>query len=230
MLIKFLKNKLIKEPTNNYIYNKFKDYTMIDKELFLSNISLVSNHFKHNRDLLNVIECGVWRGGMIAAIAEVLGNQHHYFLFDSFEGLPNANEIDGVAASKWQKNINSPIFYDNCKAEESYAIDAMQKAQISNYQIYKGWFENTVPLFSEKKIEISVLRLDGDWYDSTMVCLDYFYPLVKRNGLIIIDDYFAWDGCSIAVHDYLSKIRSKSRIKTEKHLTYIIKNEDGRIL
>jgi hypothetical protein len=86
MLNKFLNTKLIKGQANINTYNKFKDYTMIDKELFLSNISLISNHFKHNRDLLNVIECGVWRGGMIAAIAEVLGNQHHYFLFDSFEG------------------------------------------------------------------------------------------------------------------------------------------------
>lgn len=45
------------------------------------------------------MECGVWRGGMIASISEILGNNREYYLFDSFEGLPQAKEIDGIAAN-----------------------------------------------------------------------------------------------------------------------------------
>src|SRR5262249_42322226 len=60
---------------------------------------------------------------------------------------------------------------------------------------------------------IAVLRLDGDWYDSTMICLRKFWNHVLPGGIIIIDDYFAWDGCTRAVHDFLSSIRANERIR-----------------
>ena len=90
------------------------------------------------------------------------------------------------------------------------------------------FFENTIPESVIKIGKISLLRLDGDWYDSTITCFENFYPMVEDDGLIIVDDYFAWDGCSRAVHDYLSKIKSNSRINTNGNLMYIIKNENGR--
>ena len=59
-----------------------------------------------------------------------------------------------------------------------------------------------------------MLRLDGDWYDSTMQCLEALVPLVAEGGTIIIDDYYAWDGCARAVHDYLSRNDLPYRIKS----------------
>ncbi len=49
-----------------------------------------------------VVECGVWRGGMSAGMAEVLGPDREYFLFDRFEGLPPATGPDGVYAKTWR--------------------------------------------------------------------------------------------------------------------------------
>jgi O-methyltransferase len=74
--------------------------------------------------------------------------------------------------------------------------------------------------------EIALLRLDGDWYESTMDCLKYLFPKVVQKGIIIIDDYFTWEGCSKAVHDYLSSIKSTSRIYTSPGgVCYIIKQD-----
>ena len=75
-----------------------------------------------------VVECGVWRGGAIASIAEVLGPDRHYFLFDSFEGLPPADDIDGESAAAWQADTSSPDYHDNCSAEERWAREAMARA------------------------------------------------------------------------------------------------------
>jgi O-methyltransferase len=87
----------------------------------------------------------------------------------------------------------------------------------------QGWFDQTVPIFNDSN-EISLLRLDGDWYDSTMVCLVHLFPKVVKGGIIILDDYYTWDGCSRAVHDYLSDIKTSSRIFTsEKGVCYIVK-------
>jgi O-methyltransferase len=201
------------------IYEKYSPYTMIPKPTFVENLKLCKR-FRHVKGC--IIECGVWRGGMSAAMAEVLGNNRNYYLFDSFEGLPEAKEIDGEAAIKWQNDKESPLYYENCKAETDYADKAMKISGAKNYNLIKGWFSETLPEFDPKE-EISILRLDGDWYDSTIDCLKFLYPKVAKGGLIIVDDYYAWDGCSRAVHDYLSAQKLSDRIFQINGNSYIIK-------
>jgi len=193
------------------VYNKYSHFTMIPKNLYIDNLLLCR---KVKDEPGDVVECGVWRGGMIAGIAEMLGNSKNYYLFDSFEGLPIAKDIDGINAINWQNDTQNPNYYDNCKAEIDFAHKAMQLSNVK-YECVKGWFDQTVPNYDSIKV-ISILRLDGDWYDSTMICLIHLFPKVVKGGIIIIDDYYAWDGCSKAVHDYLSKTQSRSRIATPK--------------
>ena len=193
---------------------------MIQKNDFTDCLKLVSN-FKNING--SVVECGVWRGGMMGGIAEILGIIRNYYLFDSFEGLPQAKEIDGQAAIAWQKDITSPAYYNNCKAEMEWAEKAMQKTKAPNYKLVRGWFDKTIPgyLFNEP---IAVLHLDADWYDSTMTCLESLFPKVAKGGIIILDDYYIWDGCSRAVHDYLSKNKLTERIdKAYSCGCYIVK-------
>ncbi len=93
------------------------------------------------------------------------------------------------------------------------------------YKCIKGWFSETLKDVTGIG-EIALLRLDGDWYESTMDCLVALFPKVIENGIIIIDDYYAWTGCSRAVHDYLSSAQSASRIyMTPQGIAYIVKKE-----
>ncbi|MEE3093051.1 MAG: TylF/MycF/NovP-related O-methyltransferase, partial [Pseudomonadota bacterium] len=71
----------------------------------------------------------------------------------------------------------------------------------------------------------SVLRLDGDWYESTISILENLYDKVATNGLILIDDYYSWDGCSRAVHDFLSDQKLPERIRQSRYggVAYIVK-------
>ena len=162
-----------------------------------------------------VVECGVWRGGMSAGMAEVLGSEREYFLFDSFEGLPPATENDGETAMEWQKHTQAPTYYDNCRAPMDFAERAMRMSSAPNYSLIKGWFNNTLPQFVPP-CPIAVLRLDGDWYESTMTALESLFKYLAPDGIVILDDYYAWDGCSRAVHDFLSREKSKARL-TQKH-------------
>src|SRR5215472_12517738 len=91
------------------IYQKFRDYTMIPEPFYVDNLVLAGRMLEVPGC---VVECGVWRGGMSGGIAEVMGPSREYFLFDSFEGLPCAREIDGPAARAWQANVKSPGYYD----------------------------------------------------------------------------------------------------------------------
>jgi O-methyltransferase len=203
----------------NKLFEKYQQFTMVPRESFIDNLSLCNQYKNITGDF---VECGVWRGGMSAAMSEILGESRRIHLFDSFEGLPPAREIDGPKAIAWQKDSQSTGYYDNCSADESFAKDAMKIAGHQNYKLYKGWFQNSLSGIETKSI--GILRLDGDWYDSIKVCLEQLFPMLVDGGLIIIDDYYAWDGCSKAIHDYLSEIKSPSRIYQWNHtIAYIIK-------
>jgi len=201
------------------LYKKFGSYTMIPEGAFAANLDLASG-------FLNVegciVECGVWRGGMVAALAEIADPSKTVHLFDSFEGLPKATEIDGEAALAWQRDTRSKEYYNNCAAEVSFAVAAMKLAGRDNYKVHQGWFRDTLPKYDGGPI--SILRLDGDWYESVKDCLEWLFPKVSTGGLVIIDDYYAWDGCTKAVHDYLSVSRAVSRIyQWRNEVAYIIK-------
>ena len=191
------------------IYRKYRAYTMIHEARYMANLELCD---KFAATSGCVVECGVWRGGMSAGMAEVLGADREYFLFDSFEGLPPAREdLDGAAAIAWQNNSTSPAYYNNCTAAESEAAAAMKLSGATSFSLVKGWFSDTVPAFKPPS-EIAVLRLDGDWYDSTRVCLEHLVPFVADHGVVIIDDYYEWDGCARAVNEYMLRAGSPSEV------------------
>jgi hypothetical protein len=166
------------------LFNRFQDFTRLPKYVFINNLELVEEFRNIDGD---VVECGVWRGGMIAGIASLLGENRSYYLFDSFEGLPEATNIDGQSALDWQADNN----VQNCRTDERFAHEAMKLSGVNKFHIVKGWFNQTLPEFKSRQ-KIAVLRLDADWYSSTAECLNYLYNQVVPNGLIIFDNYYAW--------------------------------------
>lgn len=213
-------NKFLPFSDYSRTYQLFKDFTMIGKVAYIKNLVVAE---KAQSIEGCVVECGVWKGGMIAGIAKQMGDSRRYYLFDSFEGLPEAKEIDGEKARKWQQRETDQPYFDNCSADISYAQQAMQLSGASNFFIRKGWFKDTLPHF-EKSEKIAVLRMDGDWYESTYQILENLYPYVQPGGVIIIDDYGAWEGCSKAIHDYLSRNSLNDKIyQFENEIFFIIK-------
>lgn len=200
------------------IYERYREYTMIPESIYISNLKLIYD-FRHVNGC--VVECGVWRGGMSAGMAEVL-NEREFYLFDSFEGLPPAKDIDGERALKWQSNTTGPEYYDNCKAEMKFAETAMRQTN-ARYHLIKGWFRETLAA-TDLNGPIAVLRLDSDWYDSTMDCLSHLFDKVSKGGIIILDDYYVFDGCRRAVHDFLSSRKDVSCMcQYNNSISYIVK-------
>ncbi len=193
---------------------------------FCENMMLIEHFSTHVQGSL--VECGTWKGGMACAMMALAGPARDYHFFDSFEGLPDAQDIDGDGALSYQRNTGSPAYRDNCRADHDEFLKLMNEQEIpaERINVYKGWFENTLPTYAGGPI--SVLRLDGDWYESTMTCLRELYPKVAFGGVVIIDDYEAWDGCTKAVHDYLGDISSRSRIDRTpvSHVAFIQKLDE----
>lgn len=204
------------------IWEKVKPFTMVPEPAIGFLIGQVTALIANKVPGL-LMECGVWRGG--ASMAMLLAQQAAFgrverpvYMLDSFQGLPPVTVRDGPLARKWQDGGDPDNFLDNCRAvrnELERTLGGMQFAE-GDYKIVEGWFDQTVPHVADeiKPRSIALLRLDGDWYESTRCCLDSLVPLVSEGGIVIIDDYYAWDGCARAVHDYLSTRDAAYRIRS----------------
>lgn len=200
------------------IRRRYADFTMVPERNAVANLLLCRRLAPASGC---VVECGVWRGGMSAAMAEVLPGRLHY-LFDSFEGLPPATEADGPAAFAYQADTAAPAYFDNCRAGRASAERAMRMSPARRHELVQGWFEDTLPGFAPEE-PVAVLRLDGDWYESTLRCLEALYPAVAPGGLVVLDDYYQWDGCARAVHEYLARRAEPARIREFHGVAFLVK-------
>ena len=72
---------------------------------------------------------------------------------------------------------------------------------------------------------IAILRLDGDWYESTKVCLEHLFDLVVDGGFVIVDDYGAYEGCRTAVDEYLAgRARRPYLSRVNGDIRYLVKS------
>ena len=68
----------------------------------------------------------------------------------------------------------------------------------------KGKVEDSIP--GEVPLQIALLRLDTDFYESTYHELRHLYPRLAPGGVLIIDDYGHWAGARKATDQYFAEI------------------------
>jgi hypothetical protein len=178
------------------------------------------------------VECGVAAGAQIIAMACAAPNKTVH-AFDSFEGIPlPSNRDDQMPGIKMltedeiKKLPNAGEQKLKTTGATSFSVEQFRKniavLKYSNIEIHKGWFEETMPNNTIDKI--SILRLDGDLYNSTMVCLKYLFPKVIKGGYVIIDD---WEllGCRNACIEYFESIGYSPNYKQVSNIKYFIYGE-----
>ena len=152
----------------------------------------------------DVMEAGVWRGGMSIFMRGVIlahneGHARLSFVCDSFRGLP-ASSLPEDLAQTWNDNLFLEVSADTVKRNfEAFGITDR------NIVIVKGFFAQSMPqlraLVGERTF--SLLRLDGDMYESTVDVLYQFYDKLSLGGYVIIDDYSEGFPARAAVNDFL---------------------------
>lgn len=160
----------------------------------------------------DIVECGVWRGGSMMAAALALMEQgdlsRNLVLFDTFEGMSPPTEKDrsitGKSASQMlaEARPNSGVW---CYASLEDVQHNMASTGYPTDKIHyvQGRVEQTLP--HANLSAIACLRLDTDWYESTLAELIHLYPLLSTNGVLLLDDYGYWRGAKEAVDEYFSR-------------------------
>ncbi len=115
---------------------------------------------------------GVYRGGTARIIESLMTDDRRLHLFDSFEGLPE----------DWTKTQRKGAF--RLSAEEIPVFDSPR------FVLHKGWFCDTVGAWSrEATTPLAFIHMDADLYSSTTEALFNIDHLVRRNTIILFDEY-----------------------------------------
>jgi O-methyltransferase len=161
-----------------------------------------------------VVECGVWRGGssMLAALTlDSLGDrERHVWLYDTFEGMPPPADVDRSLTGQHAAELLQRTGAAGAHTRAVAALDEV-KANLAttgypshHLHFVEGMVEDTIPAVAPE--EISILRLDTDWYESTRHELRHLWPRLSPGGVLIIDDYGHWQGARRAVDEFLATV------------------------
>jgi len=180
------------------LWNRVRSYTLMSVPRLKSLYRLTSLLDKEGVPG-DIVECGTWRGGsaaMMAAASAASPFNRRLWLFDSFQGLPEAGPMDPQAAHARAGDLRT-------EPAAVHAAMARMGIPASRYSVTGGWFEDTLP---DAPIEqIALLHSDADLYESTCAVLTNLYDRVKPGGVIVMDDYGRkWLGVAAAVDEFLA--------------------------
>lgn len=184
-------------------------YTMTNKERIFVLRKSVEYIIDHDIPG-DIVECGVWKGGSMMAVARTLMAKHvnnrRLYLFDTFEGMSeptghDRNILGELAADRMNGGSGFGIYGDLLDEVRRNMRDTGYNED--NVFLVKGKVEDTLPAHAPD--QISLLRLDTDWFESTYHELTHLYSRLSVGGVLIIDDYGHWEGATKAVDQYIAE-------------------------
>jgi len=211
-----------------HIFLKYRNYTMTNLHRMYALYKSVKYIAKAGIPG-DIVECGVWRGGSAMLVAHTLlemgDTSRDLYLYDTYSGMSEPSLLDHLVSDKDNLALDE---WKNNKGEDynKWAYSSLDEVRsnmlstgypIEKIKFVEGKVEDTIP--AVKPDQISLLRLDTDWYESTRHELNHLYPLLVKKGILILDDYGYWAGSKKAVDEYfanrpvlLSRIDSNGRI------------------
>jgi O-methyltransferase len=192
------------------LYREVAPYTMTTPEAIYALAEAV-RYLAANEIPGAIVECGVWKGGSMMAVARTLlelgRTDVDLYLFDTFEGMtePTGKDIHWTGESAKEllarEARQDSILWARAPLEQ--VLHAMSSVGYPAHKTHfvKGRVEVTIP--DQAPDLIALLRLDTDWYESTKHELVHLYPRLAPGGVLILDDYTWWRGAGEATDEYL---------------------------
>ena len=154
----------------------------------------------------DLIEAGSWRGGssmlMRATLDTLAANERTVYVADSFAGFPTAEQSP---PGEYPETLGPYLSaFEVLTAPLEEVAESFERLGLGRgVEFVPGFFEQTLPPLSGHRW--SLIRLDADTYDATMLALRSLYPGLSPGGYAIIDDYGALEECRVAVQRFRSE-------------------------
>lgn len=172
------------------------------------------------------LEAGIWRGGMCILAAAVFKsfNQENRTVFgvDSFGGIPKVDVQRYPVDKHHLKAHKISTLNQNSEGAVLRSLERLGLGETSTprVKLLRGIFKPTLRKAADAGLfarGFSVIRLDGDTYQSTWETLEILYPLVTPGGYIIIDDFYDWEGANRATRDWREKYQVRTPLVPVYH-------------
>ena len=177
-----------------------------------------------------LVEAGCALGGSALLMALSKSPTRELFVHDVFSTIPAPSEKDGADVHRRYETIISgeakgfggdayygyqPDLRD--RVAESFASFGVPTDE-NRVHLVQGLFEDTI----HPEGPVAVAHIDGDWYESTKVCLERLWPALPPGGVAVIDDYGAWSGCRTAVDEFLNGRHDvRAEMRSRLHLVKV---------
>ena len=159
-----------------------------------------------------IVECGVWRGGSMMLVAHALKHfgdtARELYLYDTYDGMTRPEDVDVDFDGNPMKRVWDEARKDGKVIGYGGAVEVVTSyLKATGYPMDKMHFvagdvletiPNTLPG------AIAILRLDTDWYKSTLHELVHLYDLLSPQGVLIIDDYGWCRGARQATDEFFA--------------------------
>jgi len=209
------------------IFEAARPYTMTGKDVMYALYDAV-RYVVRNSIPGDIVECGVWRGGSALVAALTLRDMHAerpIWLYDTFEGMTPPTDLDVDRAGGRGADYIHQYGDDGkwCYADLADVRSTFAHHHINETALHfvQGDVLRTLPNTSPD--QISILRLDTDWYESTKLELQLLYPKLSKGGVLIIDDYGYWEGSRVAVDEFFSTGPSPMLVRINDQVRLAIK-------
>lgn len=171
----------------------------------LDNIRDLLEKVKENHVSGAFVEAGIWRGGACIYARAVMD------YFKILEPVYGCDSFVGLPPPKWEQDegdqhyLMKELIVSQRTVEENIRYFVLE----GNIELVPGFFKETMPQLKNRLRKISILRVDGDMYQSTTEVLENLYDKVSVGGFVICDDY-ALAGARMAIDDFREKYSIKN--------------------
>ncbi|PSO54703.1 MAG: asparagine synthase [Cyanobacteria bacterium QH_1_48_107] len=190
---------------------KSRSLTYLDKSALIDLARVVLE--TESRDVTgDIIEAGCALGGSSIILAACKHENRKLLVYDAFGMIPPPSDKDGQdVKQRYEQIANGEAVGIDGNTYYGY-LDDLRKIVSNNFcefgfglkenniSLIEGYYEDTLHINSP----ISVAHIDCDWYNSVYTCLEQIVPNLSKEGIIVVDDYFAWSGCKRAVDRYFA--------------------------
>jgi hypothetical protein len=152
----------------------------------------------------DLVEAGSWRGGasllMRATVDTLSGPPREVWVADSFQGFP---AVEGEPGEGYDlaRDLAGADFLAVPLEEVRQTFSRF--GVLDGVTFVPGFFQDTLPALAGRSW--SVIRLDGDTYDSVRTALEWLYPGLSPGGYVVVDDYGSLEECRAAVDEFRAK-------------------------
>lgn len=155
-----------------------------------------------------IVECGVFKGVSLirfATFRHTLETQESRKIigFDAFGDFP----LDGLERPD---DVDFATTHDSISGGPGISSEALSRHMAAkgfgNFELVKGDVLKTLaPYFERNRHQkIALLHLDMDVYPPTVFALELLWDSIVPGGLLVIDDYGAVAGATLAVDEFIA--------------------------